>query len=174
VLLHTLHTDCIGYCFCEKSSGSGCGSYPGRTYTLAKTQIVIKTSDYCYVVDPPKFDGSHANHQWCSQDRDLVKLWDRDFIKNSETRDLKFETETSKFVHLAEFFLKCHHSWVAFLSNLWHFPTYFGCFLPANTSNKKSLNYRSFTKPFLCNIQSSVTKSRDSITANHFISEMIG
>jgi len=40
--------------------------------------------------------------QWCSRDRnlrdrDLVKISrrDRDFIQNSETRDLKFETETS-------------------------------------------------------------------------------
>jgi len=33
---------------------------------------------------------------------------DRDFIKNSETetRDLKFETETSKYVHFAEILLK--------------------------------------------------------------------
>jgi len=30
----------------------------------------------------------------------------------------------------------------------------FGCFLLANTTNKKSLNYRNFNKPFFCNIQS--------------------
>jgi len=34
------------------------------------------------------------------------------------------------------------------------FPTCFGCFLPANTTNKKSLNHRNFNKRFLCNIQS--------------------
>jgi len=28
------------------------------------------------------------------------------------------------------------------------FSTCFGCFLPANTTNKKSLNYKGFTKPF--------------------------
>ena len=53
--------------------------------------------------------------QWCIRDRnlwdrDLVKISrrDRDFIKNSETktRDLKFEAETSKFVHFAEIFQK--------------------------------------------------------------------
>ena len=35
-----------------------------------------------------------------------------------------------------------------------NFSTCFGCFLPANTTNKKSLNYRNFNKPFLCNVQS--------------------
>ena len=58
---------------------------------------------------------SFAGNQWCSQDRnirdrDVVKISkrDRDFIKNSETetRDLKFETETSKYVHFAEILLK--------------------------------------------------------------------
>ena len=39
------------------------------------------------------------------------------------------------------------------------FPTYFGCFLPANATNKKSSSYRNFTKPFLCNIQSLKTCS---------------
>jgi len=34
------------------------------------------------------------------------------------------------------------------------FPTCFGCFLPANTTNKMSLIYINFNKPFLCNIQS--------------------
>jgi len=55
-----------------------------------------------------------AYHQWCSRDRDrdLVKISGRDwdFITNSETetRDLKFETETetSKCVHFAEILLK--------------------------------------------------------------------
>jgi len=34
------------------------------------------------------------------------------------------------------------------------FATYFGYFLPANTTNKKSMNCRNFKEPFLCNIQS--------------------
>jgi len=38
--------------------------------------------------------------------------------------------------------------------NFWHFPTCFGCFLSANTTNKKVLNFRNFTNLFLCNIQS--------------------
>jgi len=33
------------------------------------------------------------------------------------------------------------------------FATCFDCFLPANTTNTKSLNYRNFTLPFLRNIQ---------------------
>ena len=42
------------------------------------------------------------------------------------------------------------------------FPTCYGCFLAANTTNKKYLNYRNFNQPFLCNIQSLETwNSRD-------------
>jgi len=33
------------------------------------------------------------------------------------------------------------------------FPICFRCFLHANTTNKNSMKYRSFAKPFLCNIQ---------------------
>jgi len=102
-------------------------------------------------------------YQWCSQDRnlqdrDLVKISrrDRDFIKNSETknRDLKFKTET-RDIKICAFFQKKN---VVITSDLHFlisgiFPTCFGCFLPANTTNKKSLNYRNFEKPFLCNIQ---------------------
>jgi len=39
------------------------------------------------------------------------------------------------------------------------FQTCFGCFLPANTTNKNSLNYKNFTLPVLCNIQSLETCS---------------
>ena len=49
------------------------------------------------------------------------------------------------------------------------FPTCFGCFLPTNRTNKNSLNYRNFDKPFLCNIQSLETwnlRDRDE-TWNH-------
>jgi len=69
----------------------------------------------------------HCEHvttqdQWCSRDRNLR---DRDFIKNSETRDLKFETETAKFVHLLKFFNKMSSSLLScfffkFLVFNWH------------------------------------------------------
>jgi len=42
----------------------------------------------------------------------------------------------------------CHHFWLESFSNFWHFPTCFGCFLPADTTNQKSLNHRNFNKPF--------------------------
>jgi len=103
--------------------------------------------------------------QWCSRDRnlqgwdrDLVKILrrDRDFIKNFETETWSSRLETSKLVHFAEVFQKC----VAMTSDLNFFqisgifPSCFGCFLPERTTNKKSLNYWNFNKPFLCNIQS--------------------
>jgi len=52
-----------------------------------------------------------------------------------------------------------HHFWLEFFSNFWHFSDVFWCcltcvVLPANTANKKSLNYRNFNNPFFCNIQS--------------------
>jgi len=34
------------------------------------------------------------------------------------------------------------------------FQTCLSCFLPANITNKKSLNFRNFIEPFLCNFQS--------------------
>jgi len=58
--------------------------------------------------------------QWCSRDRnlrdrDMVKISrrDRDFIKNSETRDLKFETWDIKICAFCRnFSKKCrHHFW---------------------------------------------------------------
>ena len=45
-------------------------------------------------------------------------------------------------------------SWICF-----KFPSCFGCFLPANTTKKKSLNYIHFTEPFVCNIQNLETCS---------------
>jgi len=46
---------------------------------------------------------SYVNKQWCSPERNIR---DRDFIKNSNTRGLKFETrqrlETLKFVDFAD------------------------------------------------------------------------
>ena len=57
--------------------------------------------------------------------------------------------ETSKFRHFAKrFFKKCHHHvWLKFFQISGIFPSCFGCFLPANTTNKKSLNYRNFNQP---------------------------
>jgi len=86
--------------------------------------------------------------QWCSRDRNLL---DQDFIKNYETWSLRSRLQNlcilSKFlknVINSDFFLQ--------ISGI--FPTCFGCFLPTNTTNKKSLNYTNFYKPFLCNMQS--------------------
>ena len=59
----------------------------------------------------------------------------------------------------------CHHFWLIFFQISGIFPTCFGCFLPANATNKKSLNYRNFSQPFLHNIQSLETwnlRDRDS------------
>ena len=61
----------------------------------------------------------------------------------------------SKFVHFAEIKKK-------FTSSLWTwifqifgiFLICFGCFLLTNATEKNSLNYRSFTKPYPCNIDS--------------------
>jgi len=90
-----------------------------------------------------------------------LKLRDQDFIKNheTETRDLKFETETSIFGHFADFFKCRHHFLVEIFQISGIFPSYFCCFSPASTTKKNSLNYRNFTKPFLCNIQSLETYS---------------
>ena len=114
--------------------------------------------------------------QWCSRDcnlrdRDLVKISRRyrDFIKNSETPDLKFETETRDFkicTFCPEFLKKCrHYFWLAFFSNFWHFPDIFWLFLSCKYNKQKLLNYKNFTKPFLCNIQGLETwnlRDRDS------------
>jgi len=60
----------------------------------------------------------HINH-WCSRDRNLR---DRDFKVCAFCRN--------------SFKKCCHHFWLEFFSNFWRFPTCFGCFLPANTTNK--------------------------------------
>jgi len=92
-------------------------------------------------------------YQWCSWDRNLR---DRDLVKISRLdRDLKFETETSKFMQFAEIEKNVViTSDLNFLQISGIFPTCFGCFLPTYTPNKKSLNYINFNKPSLCNIQS--------------------
>ena len=69
-----------------------------------------------------------------------------------ETWSSRPRLEISKFVHFSKKKNVVITSDLHFLiSGI--FPTCFGCFLPANTTNKKSLNYRNFEKPFLCNIQ---------------------
>jgi len=101
-----------------------------------------------------------------------LKLRDgeRDFIKNPETqiRDLTFKTETSKFVHFAEMLWKnvVITSKLNFVRISGTFPTCFDCFFPAKKQTKKSLNYRNFTQPFLCNIQSLETCSLRDRTLN--------
>ena len=72
-------------------------TYP-KTITLRKD---VRPS-YCCVIAYVVI-GDPWCRQWCSQDRNLRDR-DRDFIKNPETRDLRIETETSKFVHCAGFF----------------------------------------------------------------------
>ena len=97
--------------------------------------------------------------QWCSKDhnfrnRDLVKTLRPSLHKKSRDRDsgLEIWDRDSRLQNLCILpnFLSSLLSWI--FSNFWHFPTCFGCFLPAN-NKKKILNYRKFTIPFLCNIQ---------------------
>jgi len=89
-----------------------------------------------------------------------VKLLEyRDFIENSETetetRDLKFETETSKFGDFAKIFQKT----VAISSqlNFFEFLAFFRSVLVVSYLHIKlttnSLNYKGFAKPFLCDMQ---------------------
>ena len=72
--------------------------------------------------------------------------------------------DTSKFVHLPKlFFNVVITSKLHFFKFLCIFPTSFGCFLPANTTNNKSFyrnfNYRNFTLPVLCSFHSLETCS---------------
>jgi len=64
------------------------------------------------------------------------------------------DKQNIEFTHPGKVSADAHASDLNFFQNSGIFPTCFGCFLPANTTNKKSLNYRNFNKPFLCNIQS--------------------
>jgi len=99
--------------------------------------------------------------QWCSQNRNLR---DRDLVKTSRPRLHQIsETETRDF-QICAFCRKFSKNVVItcmfyFFQISVIFPTCFGCFLPANTTNKKSLNYKNFTLPVLCNIQSFKTCS---------------
>jgi len=66
----------------------------------------------------------------------LLKLWDRDFIKNSEIQD--WDSRLQNLCILLKFFKKVLS---ALLSNFFWisgiFPTCFDCFLPGNTTVKK-------------------------------------
>ena len=62
-------------------------------------------------------------------------------------------------------------SWI--FSNFWNFSNCFGCFLPANTTNKKSLNYRDFTISFLCNIRSHETCSLRDQDSQKWVSRLV-
>jgi len=101
-----------------------------------------------------------AYHQWCSRDRnlrdrdrDLVKISCRDRDSRLEIRDRDWDFKICAFCR--NFVKNCRHPfWLQFFKIYGIFPTYLGCFLPANTKNKKSLNDRNFNQTFLCNIQS--------------------
>jgi len=84
-----------------------------------------------------------------------------------ETWNSRPRLETSKSVHFVEILLEnvvITYGLIFFqISGI--FPTCFGCILSANTTNKNSLNYRNFNKPFLCNVLSLETwnlRDRDS------------
>jgi len=80
--------------------------------------------------------------------------------ENSETRDLKFETETSNFEHFAKILFWMSSSllsWIFFISGIFQHVLVVSYL--QNTANKKSLNFRNFTKLFLCNIHSLETCS---------------
>ena len=115
----------------------------GPPWKKLRTPMLLSSSD---VVETVTFE----TETW-------LKLRDRDFIKNPETETWpsRPSLETSKFIDFAEIFFKCrHHFQVDFFQISVIFPSCFGCFLSANTINKKSLNCRNFTKSFLRNIQS--------------------
>ena len=90
-----------------------------------------------------------------SRPRPALKLRDRHFIKipysRLETWNSRPRLESSKFVHFADIFPKTLFitSKLNFFQISAIFLARFGCFLPANTTNKKSLNHRNFTIPFL-------------------------
>jgi len=100
--------------------------------------------------------------QWCSRERNL---WGQDLVKTSrprlhqKLRDSRLEiwdrdSRRQNLSILPKFWLNVVITSEFNFFYFWHCPTCFGCFLPANTTNKKSLNFGNFTKLFLCNIQS--------------------
>ena len=88
--------------------------------------------------------------QWCSRERNLRG---RDLVETSRPRlHQKLDSRRENLSILPKF-IWMSSSLLSWIFYFWHFPTCFGCFLPANTTNKK-VNCRNFTNLFLCNIQS--------------------
>jgi len=91
--------------------------------------------------------------QRCSRERNLR---DRDLVKISRPRlhqKLRDSSILPKFC-----FECCDHFWVEFFLFL-DFSDMFWLFLTCKCNKQKSLNFRSFTKLFLCNVQSLETCS---------------
>ena len=79
-----------------------------------------------------------------------TNIWYWDLLKTSRPK-----LQISKFVHFAEIFQKIIITTLKL--NFWisgTFPICFGCFSLTNKTEKNLLNYRSFTKPYPCNIDS--------------------
>ena len=84
--------------------------------------------------------------QWCSQDHNLR---DWDIVKTPRLEIWDRDSRVQNLSILPKFCFECrHHFWVELFFNFWHFQTCFDCFLPANKTNKKSLNFRNFTNYF--------------------------
>jgi len=83
----------------------------------------------------------NPNCQWCSRDRHLLKFWER--VPGLQSWCILHNCFNNVVIT----------SKLKFFQNFWSFPTCFGCFLPANATNKNSSNYTKFTIPFLCDIQ---------------------
>ena len=109
--------------------------------------------------------------QWCSRDcniRDLnlVKISRprlrsrlhqklRDRYSRHDVRDRDKHSRLQNFCILPKFFWqRRYHFWVEFFFYFWHFSDVFCLFLTWKYNQKKSLNYRNFDKPFICNIRS--------------------
>ena len=102
-----------------------------------------------------------SSDQRCSRDRNCEtetwsKVRDRDFIKKSGTRDVRFEIDTAtwKFVDCGNIFLKfskkCHHHFeIEFFSNFWHFSCLLWSFLTCRYSRQKA---HWITEILLCHI----------------------
>ena len=97
--------------------------------------------------------------QICSQNRNLR---DRDLVKTSRPRLHTKSRDRDSDFKICEF-CQTFQKNVGITSKLNFFQicgiflTCFGCFLPANTTNKKWLYYRNFTLPVLCNNQTPET-----------------
>jgi len=114
--------------------------------------------------------GTCSGNQWCSRDSNLRNL-DRDLVKTSRPRlhqkfrdrDLKFDAETPGFKICAfcRNFFKMSSSLVSY--NFFKFLALFRPILVVSylkiQKTKHHWKYSSFTKPFLCNIQSLETCS---------------